>query len=652
MKHTGVGVGFAGGTLDILVHWLNDLRTGRCGYGIAYNALACCSGLDPGEPCTQWKTWSQWFGVTSLAGQSIIQATAYMILAVIYASTAAFLVKSYAPYAFHTGIPEIKAILNGYVLDAFLGPWTLLIKSLGLALAVASGLSLGKEGPLVHVSCCIALLASRLFASFRRNELRKRLILSAASAAGVSVAFGSPLGGVLFGLEELDLFSNEHMIWTAFVTSVVASGKLVLFQISNSTSEWRAFELVPWLFLGATGGVLGSLFVQLNVRIAAHRERSSLKHWPLVEVISVTAITTIISFLIPYMKVQTSSLVDELFKECDPSIDPLGLCSINAAWTTIFMLVITSGLKLGLTAWTFGMKVPAGIFLPSLAIGASLGRALGLLLQAWHRAAPLTWIFVSCPAEGQCISPGFYAVIGAAAMLAGVTRMTISIVVILFELTGALSHVLPIMVAVLVSKWVADSMFPDGIYTTWIKLHNYPFLPNSEFRDRGEIAEDLMTPTRELAVIDGRITTLDELVKCIHRVDHDGFPIVDEGYPVGYVTRDDLRKEIDPYLNSTTVEGRSHLDRPSNCTFLPGEGDAIDLSRVMDQTAMRLKKEAPLEVVVRLFQTLNLPFVLFTSEGRLAGLMTRRDITHLFSTEHEIRGVISDPELEKIRATA
>lgn len=54
--------------------------------------------------------------------------------------------------------------------------------------------------------------------------MQKRLVLSAAAAAGVSVAFGSPLGGVLFGLEELDLFSNDRLIWTAFVTSVIASG--------------------------------------------------------------------------------------------------------------------------------------------------------------------------------------------------------------------------------------------------------------------------------------------------------------------------------------------------------------------------------------------------------------------------------------------
>ncbi|THG94987.1 hypothetical protein EW026_g6587 [Hermanssonia centrifuga] len=134
---TGVGIGVAGAWLDVLVKWLGDLREGRCAYGFFYNQVACCSGLDAGE--------------------------------IAFAGSAAVLVKTYAPYAFHTGIPEIKAILSGYVFDAFLSPWTLLIKALGLALAVASGLSLGKEGPLVHVACCMAFLLSRVF-KLRQNE--------------------------------------------------------------------------------------------------------------------------------------------------------------------------------------------------------------------------------------------------------------------------------------------------------------------------------------------------------------------------------------------------------------------------------------------------------------------------------------------------
>ena len=87
---------------------------------------------------------------------------------------------------------------------------------------------------------------------------QKRKLLAAAAAAGVSVAFGSPLGGVLFGLEELDTFafSNESdVMWRGFVTSVIAAvslqyvdpfgtAKLVLFQVSSVTDTWKGFELV------------------------------------------------------------------------------------------------------------------------------------------------------------------------------------------------------------------------------------------------------------------------------------------------------------------------------------------------------------------------------------------------------------------------
>lgn len=119
--------------------------------------------------------------------------------------------------------------------------------------------------------------------------------------------------------------------------------------------------------------------------------------------------------------------------------------SPTAMWENVFLLIVTACLKTVLTAWTFGMMVPAGIFLPTIAIGASLGRAVGLhtyfifliamihtcnscdgFRQGLQRAYPTAWVFSACPPDPsiRCISPGFYAVIGASAMLGGVTRMT------------------------------------------------------------------------------------------------------------------------------------------------------------------------------------------------------------------------------------
>ncbi|CCM00247.1 uncharacterized protein FIBRA_02276 [Fibroporia radiculosa] len=655
---TGIGIGTAGACLDVLVRWLGDLREGRCTYGFFYNQVTCCSGVDPGEVCREWQSWSEYFHIRTIFTQSLLQSFVYATLAVAFAGSAAVLVKTYAPYAFHTGIPEIKAILNGYVLDAFLSPWTLLIKALGLALAVASGLSLGKEGPLVHVSCCMADLISKMF---KEVHARKRRVLTGAAVAGVSVAFGSPLGGVLFGLEELDTFSSgPNVMWRGFVTSVIAAmalqyidpfgtSKLVLFQvnITEATTVWRRFELIPWLILAVLGGVLGAFLIRLNAAAAVYRRNSTVHNWPTLEVISCTAITAAVSYPVVFLRAQTSELVVNLFQECDPSKgDFHGLCNPTAIWANVFLLVLTAVTKIALTAWTFGMMIPAGIFLPTIAIGASFGRAMGLITEGLYRAYPTAWIFSSCPPEptAKCISPGFYAVIGAASMLGGVTRMTVSLVVILFELTGALSHVLPIMIAVMVSKWVGDYFGKEGIYSLWIAMREYPWLPPAEYRDKGETAADVMKPAANLVVInenrDG--CTLQDINQIANTYRFHGFPVVCGGQLIGYVTRDRLK---------TTLESLSEDDARTGamrkCTFAPhpanGNMELINLSPLLEEAALQLREEMPLEVVVSMFQKLNLRHILFSHEGRLTGMLTKTDIVRLFTAQFPYTAALSEP---------
>lgn len=125
----------------------------------------------------------------------------YIAFSVLFAFTSAILVKSFAPYAAGSGISEIKCIIAGFVMKGFLGWWTLFIKSIGLPLAIASGLSVGKEGPSIHYAVCTGNVISRLFDKYKRNASKMREIMSACAAAGVGVAFGSPIGGVIFSLE-------------------------------------------------------------------------------------------------------------------------------------------------------------------------------------------------------------------------------------------------------------------------------------------------------------------------------------------------------------------------------------------------------------------------------------------------------------------
>jgi chloride channel 3/4/5 len=100
-----------------------------------------------------------------------------------------------------SGIPEIKTILSGFVIPHFLDLNVLVVKAVGATFIVATGACLGKEGPFVHISTCIAWLVAQWLPKYRENGRKMREILSAGCSSGLSVAFGAPIGGVLFSYE-------------------------------------------------------------------------------------------------------------------------------------------------------------------------------------------------------------------------------------------------------------------------------------------------------------------------------------------------------------------------------------------------------------------------------------------------------------------
>jgi chloride channel 3/4/5 len=122
----------------------------------------------------------------------------------------------------------------------------------------------------------------------------------------------------------------------------------------------------------------------------------------------------------------------------------------------LFWLLSGTLIKLFLTTITFGCKVPSGIIIPALDAGALFGRAVGIMMTGLY--------------------PGVYAMVGAAAFLAGVSRMTVSLAVIMIELTGEVNFILPLMVAILTAKWVADAIIAEGIYDLAQILLGHPFL--------------------------------------------------------------------------------------------------------------------------------------------------------------------------------
>jgi chloride channel 3/4/5 len=91
------------------------------------------------------------------------------------------------------------------------------------------------------------------------------------------------------------------------------------------------------------------------------------------------------------------------------------------------------------------------------------------------------------------------------------------------------------------SKWVGDYMGKDGIYSVWIAMRRYPWLPPVDYRDRGETGANIMKPLSQVVVIEDGITTVAELKAILARYQYHGFPIIDKhGEFVGYATRQEL----------------------------------------------------------------------------------------------------------------
>ncbi|XP_052793749.1 H(+)/Cl(-) exchange transporter 4-like isoform X2 [Mya arenaria] len=659
----GLATGSLAGIIDIGASWLSDIKEGICRDAFWLNKEQCCWSANDTNieeaSCSQWYTWAKMMGVSSDGGSYITSYIFYILWGCMFALMAAMFVRVFAPYACGSGIPEIKTILSGFIIRGYLGKWTLLTKSIGMMLSVASGLSLGKEGPYVHVACCWGNIFSYLFPKYGSNEAKKREVLSAASAAGVSVAFGAPIGGVLFSLEEVSYYFPLKTLWRSFFCALAAAfvlrsinpfgnDHLVMFYIEYN-EPWYLQELIPFVLIGALGGLYGSLFIHMNLKWCRYRKSTSLGKYPIIEVLVVAFITTLLSFPNPYTRMNTSEMIRQLVSRCGPE-DNTDLCGYQRNFTDpqaytsnapvgegvrralwqLFLAMVFKGI---ITIFTFGMKVPSGLFIPSMAVGAIMGRIIGIGMEQLVLAYADSPVFKNMCQGGCMVTPGLYAMVGAAAALGGVTRMTVSLVVIMFELTGGLQYIVPLMLAVLASKWVGDALGRQGIYDAHIRLNGYPYLDNKEEFTHTTIAADVMRPRRNdppLCVITQETMTLEQMENLLKDTEHNGFPVVvsmESQYLVGFVTRRDLqlaianaRKNIDGVVSDSIVYFTSQV--PSN---IPGP-TPLKLRRILDLAPVTITDQTPMETVVEMFRKLGLRQTLVTVNGRLLGIITKKDV--------------------------
>ncbi|KAF5370652.1 hypothetical protein D9758_001997 [Tetrapyrgos nigripes] len=678
--------------------WLFDSKEGYCSTRWWKAKRFCCPHLDEtvlylveDESCPAWKTWAYVFGGSELVGYVVWTTIAVLLafvscLLTIYLTNSTtfvtrkesgvlspeFLGSKGSPNdvrsqrkAAGSGIPEVKTILSGFVIHGYLGGRVLFTKAVGLALSVASGLSLGKEGPFVHIASCIGNIVSRVHSKYENNEAKRREVLSAACAAGVAVAFGAPIGGTLFSLEEVSYFFPPKVMWRSFFCAMIAAitlkildpfgtGKLVLFQVTYDR-DWHAYELLPFLLLGLFGGVYGAYFSKLNFRWSRDvRNATWLKTHPIVEVLLVTLVTTLLCFLNPYTRMGGTELVYNLFAECRTGSgnDHSGLCvldpgSLTAVWPIIQGILVALIVKGALTVVTFGIKVPAGVFIPTLAAGACAGRVMGITMQYFQYNYPNAPLFKVCNGDLDCIIPGLYAMVGAAATLSGVTRTTVSLAVIMFELTDTLTYAVPVMLSVLVAKTVADALEPKGIYDLVIDLSQLPYLDSKHEYLWGSLQVGDVT-ARDVQVIrldrPNTVRSLRDQLQELLRSgsDDSGFPILrsdphhDDMRLVGYIGANELEHALSVVADDADAEihfhsSYSHQAMASSSTSSLLESaqgyseDPFDFSIYMDQAPLTMQSNSPLELVHQFFVKLGARYVIIIdADGFYEGIIDKK----------------------------
>ncbi|KAJ1970067.1 glycerol ethanol, ferric requiring protein [Dispira parvispora] len=638
----GLLIGVNAAIISIATEWLSDIKLGYCTTGWWLNEKFCCwENWNIHGSCPDWQPWS---AVVGLSRENLLfNWIVYVGFAGLFAVSCAFLVQEYAPFSAGSGIAEIKSILSGFIIKGFLGGWTLLIKSVGLALAVSSGLSIGKEGPSVHVACCIGNVVSRPFSKFRYNRAKQREILSAASAAGVAVAFASPIGGVLFSLEELSSQFPLKTLWRSFFCALIATvslqafnpfrtGKLVMFQASYD-KDWHFFEVIFYILLGIFGGVYGALVIKFNVRVAAFRKKY-LKAHPIGEVAVLTVSTAIVCYLNIFLRNDMSEIMSYLLRECKDG-DYSGLCRVDYVPRMTWLLLMATVVRSVFTVFSYGTRVPCGIFVPSMAIGATFGRMLGILVQSLHRMRPHALLFSGCPTDGPCIEPAIYAFLGAGAALGGVTKMTVSLVVIMFELTGALNYIVPTMITVMVTKVVGDLFGTGGIADQYIKLYGLPFLDKEEHLFNVPVSNIMIQEPTVLTAHGMRLHSIEALLR---GTTYKGFPIVDslaEMHIYGFITRAELQYAIDKAKQQHGVQEDAQCffqihNLPSSMSNLAdytySSPSSIDFGLWVNQSPLTVDPRQSSETVLEIFKKLGPRMVLVEHEGRLLGLVTRKDI--------------------------
>ena len=356
-----------------------------------------------------------------------------------------FLVTNFAPEAKGHGVPEVMDAV--YYRSGVIRPVVAVVKSLASAIAIGTGSSVGREGPIIQIGSALGSAIGQMV----RMPVGQRIAMVAAGAgAGIAATFNTPIGGVMFAIE---LMLPEVSVST-FLPVAIATGAATFvgrwligdapaFRVPHlaplASSGEAVITLVLYAVLGGVTGVAAAAFIHgLHFAEDAFERIGNcyLRH-------------ALGMLLLGAVMFALYSLYGQYF------VDGVGYATVEAVLTgglsLYWLLALLFAAKLVATSLSLGSGSSGGIFSPSLFMGAALGAAFATGLNRLGFPIPL-----SAPA---------FAMVGMGAMVGGGTGAVMTAVVMIFEMTLDYDIVMPMIVAVAVSVGVRRVLSRETIYT-------------------------------------------------------------------------------------------------------------------------------------------------------------------------------------------
>jgi chloride channel protein, CIC family len=536
-------------------------------------AEACVIGFVAAISALLLKVSSGWLGTWRVHTSHLFPAWIVLpIIGLVFGYISGFLVQRLAPEAAGGGVPQVKASLANIPIKL---SWRVAaVKLVSAAFVIGSGITMGRQAPTVHMGAALAGGMSRLVPT---SPEHRRQMIAAGAGAGLAATFNAPIAGVIFIVEELLQDLSGITLGTAIIASFIGGvisrllggGSLDLNSKLMSYSASFTFPQIPFfLLLGLLAGLLGAWF---NRGLLISNKLYSRLHVSLpLRVAFAGLISGLVVAFLPEAFRDNSGLREYVVTEkASASIAAL-------AFVAQFFLTILA----------FGSGAPGGLFAPSLILGCCLGHMVGVLEQ--HVLGTN--------------SASTYALAGMGGFFSAVSKVPITAIVIVFEMTTNFNLVLPLMVVCVTSYLVSDKVMPGSLYDKLLKLNGITIQKDNPI-------ESILTKLTAAEVMQGHVETLEanitvkEAVDIFSRSTHRGFPVLEEGKLVGIITQSDLLKIRD-------------LNLPS---------DAM-LSEIMTSQPIVVEPSHNLSNVLYMLDRYNISRLPVIEGRRLIGIITRADI--------------------------